>query len=74
MAALRRSVWNSTPPKMQNDFLYGGVLRLPVISRLQAMKQAEIPIPGIDLGLKTRVRRKVVQWTGQVSPILQPFM
>ena len=74
IAALRRATWKSTPPEMQKQFIYGGILRTPVISRFQAMKQAGIPIPGIDLDLKTRVKRAVVNKAGHVSPTLQPYL
>lgn len=74
LSQIRCSVWAQTPVDMRDAFMEGGIIRLPLMHRLKAMKQAGILIPDIDLGLRKQARRLAVRWFGKTHPSLQQFI
>lgn len=70
VAALQRKVWKGTPPQLRKAFLEGGVLRIPVDRRHQALRKAGIRAPGVsaDLHLKAMIKRLAVRHVGHEHP------
>lgn len=70
VTALQRKVWEGTPPRLRQAFLDGGILRLPMERRHQALRKAGIRAPGVaaDLNLKAMIKRLAVRHVGQEHP------
>lgn len=67
VTALQRTVWKGTPDRLRRAFLDGGVLRLPMDSRREALRKAGIQAPGLprDPSLKAIVKRLAVRHAGR---------
>lgn len=70
VTALQRGVWKGTPEPLRRAFLKGGVLRLPMESRREALRKAGIRAPGVpgDPSLKAMVKRLAVRHAGREHP------
>ena len=70
VTALQREVWKGTPEPLRRAFLKGGVLRLPMESRREALRKAGIRAPGVpgDPSLKAMVKRLAVRHAGREHP------
>lgn len=71
--ALRRAAWRSTPPAMQEQFLTGNVLRVPMDKRIYEMNRAGIRTPGVHtpVDLRKKIRQKAVDYLGRVHPSIR---
>lgn len=70
LGALQRTVWKNLPPALCETFLAGGVLRIPMDRRLEALRKAGIGAAGVprDPGAKARLKRLAVRNLGRVHP------
>lgn len=70
VAALQRAVWKGTSEQLRQTFLDGGVLRLPIDRRREAMRKANIRAPGVpaDPTPKAMIKRLVVRHVGREHP------
>lgn len=70
---LQRAVWKGTSEPLRKALLDGGVLRLPMDSRREALRKAGIRAPGIssDPGLRARVKRLAVRHAGRAHPFVK---
>jgi hypothetical protein len=70
LRSLRRRIWLETPESLQAEFLAGGVLRIPMNDRLDALERAGIATPGHRVGrsFKHRVKQFAVRNIGEVHP------
>lgn len=70
ITALQRAVWNGTPERLRRAFLDGGVLRLPMGSRREAMRKAGIRARGVPPGPRpgALVKRLAVRHLGREHP------
>ena len=70
VTALQREVWKGTPEPLRRAFLKGGVLRLPMESRREALRKAGIRALGVpgDPSLKAMVKRLAVRHAGREHP------
>lgn len=68
--ALQRAIWRGTSAKLREDFINGGVLRIPMASRYEAFAKADIAVPGFSpsIGLKDRIKKRVVRHLGNEHP------
>ncbi|TVP74576.1 MAG: glycosyltransferase [Rhodobacteraceae bacterium] len=66
----RRHIWQATPEPLQTAFLAGGVLRIPMADRLDALERAGIATPGhvVTRGLTHRMKQWAVRNIGTVHP------
>ena len=70
VTALQRAVWARLPPALRESFLAGGILRIPMDRRLEALRKAGIGGPGVprDPGAQARIKRLAVRHVGRVHP------
>lgn len=68
--ALRRSIWQDTPESMQQEFLKGGVLRIPMSKRLYELQRVGIKVPELyaPLSFRRRAKQRAICYLGRVHP------
>lgn len=76
MRVLRQTIWQATPAPLQAEFLAGGVLRIPMANRIDALERAGIATPGhvVARGLTHRVKQWAVRNIGAVHPSVGTVM
>lgn len=70
VTSLQRAIWARTPEPLREEFLEGGVLRLPLAGRRQALRKAGIFAQGVphDPDPLATVKRLSVRYVGRVHP------
>ncbi len=70
VTALQRAVWKRTPERLRQEFLDGGVLRLPLDRRREALRKAGIRAPGVpgNSSPKAAIKRLAVRHVGREHP------
>ena len=70
ITSVQRSIWARTSEPLRKQFLAGGVLRLPLQNRLNALRKADIAAHGVppDPGLLSTMKRHAVRQVGRVHP------